>query len=52
MTRIVVAHRLSTIIGADRIAMMQAGRVVEEGTYLELMERHGAFHALATRQVL
>ena len=52
MTRIVVAHRLSTIIGADRIVVLQSGRVVEDGTYGELMERRGAFHALATRQVL
>lgn len=52
MTRIVVAHRLSTIIGADRIVVLQAGRVVEDGTYGDLMERRGAFYALATRQVL
>lgn len=52
MTRIVVAHRLSTIIGADRIVVLQSGRVVEDGTYGDLMERRGAFHALATRQVL
>ena len=52
MTRIVVAHRLSTIIGADRIVVLQAGRVIEDGTYEELMERRSAFHALATRQVL
>jgi len=52
MTRIVVAHRLSTIIGADRIVVLQAGRVIEDGTYEELMERRSAFHTLATRQVL
>ncbi len=52
MTRIVVAHRLSTIIGADRIVVLHAGRVVEDGSFGELMERRGAFHALATRQVL
>jgi ABC-type bacteriocin/lantibiotic exporter with double-glycine peptidase domain len=52
MTRIVVAHRLSTIIDADRILMLEKGRVIEEGTYEELMEQKGAFHALAIRQVL
>jgi len=52
ITRIVVAHRLSTIIGADRIVVLHAGQVVEEGTYEELMERRSAFHSLATRQVL
>jgi ABC-type bacteriocin/lantibiotic exporter with double-glycine peptidase domain len=52
MTRIVVAHRLSTIIDADRIVVFEAGRVVEDGSYEELMEQRGAFHALATRQVL
>lgn len=52
MTRIVVAHRLSTIMGADRIVVLEAGRVIEDGTYDELLERRSAFHALATRQVL
>jgi ABC-type multidrug transport system fused ATPase/permease subunit len=32
--------------------VLQSGRVVEDGTYGDLMERRGAFHALATRQVL
>jgi NHLM bacteriocin system ABC transporter ATP-binding protein len=52
MTRIVVAHRLSTIAGADRILVLDRGRVAEEGTYQELMAREGAFHSLASRQVL
>jgi ATP-binding cassette subfamily C protein len=49
-TRIVVAHRLSTILHADRIYVMKAGRVVEEGTYGELVERGGLFARLAERQ--
>lgn len=51
ITRLVVAHRLSTILKADRIVMLQAGRVHEEGTYAELMARKGSFHALASRQL-
>jgi ATP-binding cassette, subfamily B, bacterial len=46
-----VAHRLSTIRDADRIIVMDAGRVVEEGAYEELMARRGLFHELATRQL-
>ncbi|MBV8412993.1 MAG: NHLP bacteriocin export ABC transporter permease/ATPase subunit [Alphaproteobacteria bacterium] len=51
-TRIVVAHRLSTIRTADRILVMEAGRIVESGTYDELMARGGAFVHLARRQLL
>jgi ABC-type bacteriocin/lantibiotic exporter with double-glycine peptidase domain len=52
MTRILVAHRLSTMAGADRIVVLDAGRVVEQGTYAELMATPGPFFALAERQVL
>jgi NHLM bacteriocin system ABC transporter ATP-binding protein len=52
ITRIVIAHRLSTVVNADRIAVFGGGQVVEIGTYEDLMERKGAFYALATRQVL
>jgi ATP-binding cassette subfamily C protein len=52
MTRIVVAHRLSTMVDADRILVVEDGRLVESGTYADLMERGGRFHALASRQVL
>ena len=49
-TRIVVAHRLSTVISADRIIVMRDGRVVESGRFDELMGRGGFFAALAARQ--
>jgi ATP-binding cassette subfamily C protein len=50
-TRIVIAHRLSTIIYADRIYVLQAGKIVQSGTYQELMEREGLFRDLASRQI-
>lgn len=50
-TRVVVAHRLSTIRSADRIVVMEAGRVVEEGSYDALIAQGGAFKRLAERQL-
>ena len=50
-TRIVVAHRLSTIAKCDRILVMNKGKFVEEGNYQELMEKQGLFYRLATRQI-
>ena len=50
-TRIVVAHRLSTVIGADRIFFIEQGRVVETGTYEQPMQLNGRFTALAERQL-
>jgi ATP-binding cassette subfamily C protein len=50
-TRVVIAHRLSTIVNADRIYVMQGGRVVEAGTYEELLRREGVFAQLAARQI-
>ena len=50
-TRIVIAHRLSTIQNADRIYVMEGGRVVEEGRYDELIQLGGTFARLAERQI-
>jgi NHLM bacteriocin system ABC transporter ATP-binding protein len=52
VTRIVVAHRLSTIRNADRIYVIEAGSVVESGTYDELFAHGGAFTQLAQRQLV
>jgi NHLM bacteriocin system ABC transporter ATP-binding protein len=51
-TRVVIAHRLSTIMNADRVLVLDAGRVVESGTPAELLDRpDGTFHNLVRRQV-
>jgi ATP-binding cassette subfamily B protein len=46
-TSFIIAHRLSTIRDADLILVMQAGRIVEQGTHTELLARRGAYWALA-----
>lgn len=51
-TRIVVAHRLSTIRHCDRILVLDGGQIVEDGTYDELIEQNGAFAELVKRQRL
>ncbi len=51
-TRIVIAHRLSTIMKSDRIYVIAAGRVVESGSYEELVGRGGPFTRLALRQLV
>ncbi len=45
-TTLVVAHRLSTIQGADEIAVIDGGRIVECGSHAELLEKNGAYAAL------
>ena len=51
-TRIVVAHRLSTIQKADRILVLEQGKIAESGTYDELMSLNGLFAKLARRQLV
>ena len=49
-TRIVIAHRLSTIRQCDRILVLDGGRIIEDGSYEELIERNGYFAGLVERQ--
>lgn len=51
-TRIVIAHRLSTVIGADRIFVLAGGRLVQQGTFAQLMAQAGPFRELASRQMV
>lgn len=51
VTRVIVAHRLSTIIDADKIYVMDKGRIVEQGDYKSLMAHNGLFTELAKRQI-
>ncbi|MBD2329095.1 NHLP bacteriocin export ABC transporter permease/ATPase subunit [Alkalinema sp. FACHB-956] len=52
VTRVVVAHRLSTIRNADRIYVLQAGQVVEQGSFEQLAQQGGVFSQLIQRQRL
>lgn len=51
-TKIIVAHRLSTIRNCDRILVLNQGKIVEEGKYDQLMARRGFFYELVARQRL
>jgi ABC-type transport system involved in cytochrome bd biosynthesis fused ATPase/permease subunit len=51
MTVIVVAHRLSTIINADQILVIQHGVVVESGRHSELLARGGVYAQLVSKQI-
>lgn len=50
-TKIIVAHRLSTIAGADTIVVVDQGQVVEMGSHRELLARRGAYHELVNGQL-
>lgn len=49
-TTLIISHRLSTIVRADRIYVMDKGKVVESGTHMELMAMQGLYYELAVRQ--
>ncbi len=51
-TRLVIAHRLSTIIQCDRIIVLDSGKIVEDGTYGDLIAQNGIFAELVARQQL
>lgn len=50
-TRIVIAHRLSTVKNCNRILVIDKGKVVEDGNYEQLMYKRGLFYELAKRQI-
>ncbi|MGI6711846.1 MAG: NHLP bacteriocin export ABC transporter permease/ATPase subunit [Bacillota bacterium] len=52
ITRIVVAHRFSTVKNCHRILVLDQGKILEEGTFSELMRRNGIFAGFAARQSL
>lgn len=51
-TRIVIAHRLSTIRECDRIIVLDGGKIIEDGTYDELIKNNGFFSELVSCQQL
>jgi subfamily B ATP-binding cassette protein MsbA len=51
-TTVVIAHRLSTIQKADRILVLDKGRIVEEGTHADLLERRGLYYHLYTLRLV
>jgi ABC-type multidrug transport system fused ATPase/permease subunit len=51
-TTFVIAHRLATVVHADRIIVLKEGSIEETGTHDELMESNGYYSALVERQTL
>ena len=51
-TTLVVAHRLSTVVNSDRIAVLDAGRLIDQGTHGELLDRCDVYRTLARTQLV
>ena len=51
-TSIVIAHRLSTIQNADKIIVLDNGKIIEEGKHKELMSKKGTYNAIVKMQSL
>ena len=51
-TTFIIAHRLATVIHADRIIVLQNGRIAESGTHTELLMQNGYYTSLVRRQSL
>ena len=50
-TTILVAHRLSTILHADRIYVLEKGKIIEEGKHLQLLDEKGLYYAMWRQQI-
>jgi ATP-binding cassette subfamily B protein len=50
-TVVLVAHRLSTVVNADKIAVVHSGQIIEQGTHQELLDMKGAYARLVSRQI-
>ena len=51
MITILIAHRLSTVMHADRIYVLERGRIVESGAHQELLDEKGLYYAMWRQQV-
>ena len=49
-TSLMIAHRLSTVRSCDMILVVRGGKIVEQGTHAELLNRRGYYYELYTRQ--
>jgi ATP-binding cassette subfamily B protein len=50
-TVLLIAHRLSTVILADKIVVLEKGKLVEEGTHLELLNKQGHYRNMWQKQI-